>query len=280
MDMPHVLSAGRCGFLKKFHRFFTLLLCAALLLCGSACRSDEGAAYSILETVGEKHYGSVFRLGDKAAGQVDAAMRELAANGELSRICQQWLGRDLISLKGESGAVAALEEAPRARVLIVGVENDFDRLSSPDESGVYAGMSVDLANAIGQQLGWEIRIQPINAGDMATQLSSGNIDCALGFGIECINRQKFTTGLCYMKSDIVVAVPGDSDIRRPKQLKGLKIGAVKDASILAALENDSDAGKYAESVTPYLSPLRCLNALDNGWCAAIAMDQVMLGQYS
>ena len=257
-----------------------LLLCAALFFALGACGSDDGAAYTILETVGEKHYGSVFRLGDKAAGQVDAAMRELAASGELSRICQHWLGRDLISLAGESGAVAALEEAPQPRVLIVGVENDFERLSSPDADGNYMGMSVDIAKAIGGLLGWEIRIQPINAGDMATQLSSGNIDCALGFGVETVDTAKFTTGAAYMSSPIVVAAPGSGEISKLRHLKGLKIGAVKDDSILKALESSDDVNKYADSVTAYLSPQRCRTALDNGWCAAMAMDEIMLGQYS
>lgn len=263
-----------------FKKYLIFLFLAALLLSLGGCGGDDSAAYTILETVGEKYYGSVFRLGDKAAGQVDAAMHQLAADGELSRICQHWLGRDLIVLEGKADAVAALEEALQPRTLIVGVENDFERLSYPDESGAYVGMSVDIAKAIGSLLGWEIQIQPINAGDIATQLSSGNIDCALGFGIETVDTGKFTAGTCYMKSAIVIAAPNGGEVRSMKHLKGQKIGAVKDDSILTAVENSDDAMKYAESVTPYLSPLRCRTALENGWCAAMAMDEVMLGQYS
>lgn len=266
--------------LHFFKKYLAFLLVFALLFALSACEQDDGAAYLVLETVGEKHYGSVFRLGDKAAAQVNAALQDLAAAGELSRICQAWLSRDLITLESEGGNLAALEEAPAPRTLIVGVENDFDRLSYPDENGDYVGMSVDIAKAVGGLLGWEIQIQPINAGDMATQLSSGNIDCALGFGIETVDTGKFTAGACYMKSAIVIAAPSGGEVKKLKHLKGLKIGAVKDDSILAAVEASGDAMKYAESVTPYLSPLRCRTALENGWCAAIAMDEVMLGQYS
>ena len=34
--------------------------------------------------------------------------------------------------------------------------------------------------------------------------------------------------------------------------------------------------KYASGATVYLSPERCISALDNGWCAAVAIDELRL----
>lgn len=263
--------------MKPAKRIFALLLAAVLLLGLCACGKDE-SAYTVIETVGEKRYCTAFRLDDKLSVPVTAAMSVLAANGELSALSSQWLGEDIICLEGSSDAVSLLAEPVEPRTLIVGVENEYAPLAYSD-GGEYIGMSVDIANAIGSLLGWEIKIQPISASDVGTQLSSGNIDCALGFSIDNIDSAAYTVGECYMTSEIVVVVPSGSDAHSIKDLKDLKIGTVKDQSIISALEGNDKVVKYVDSVTVYLSPARCINALGHSWCAAVAMDRIMLVAY-
>lgn len=258
-------------------RGLALLLTAALALCLCACGEDP-SVYVIIDTVGEKNYGTIFRLDDRIAGPVSAAMSVLAASGELSIFSTQWLGQDMITLRGSADAITALEEPPQPRTMIVGVEENLMPLSYLRD-GEYAGMSVDIARAIGRLLGWEIRIQPVSSPDLAAQLSSGNIDCALGFGLESVSADSYTFGECYMKSDIVLMTRTDSDVHRIKDLKGEKIGTVKDAAIISALQANDKVVKYVESVTAYLSPTRCMNALNNRWCAAVAMDRIMIKAY-
>ena len=140
-------------------------------------------------------------------------------------------------------------------------------------------MSVDIAKAIGRLLGWEVKLQPISSQDIAAQLSSGNIDCALGFGLGSVSAEAYTLGECYMTSEIVLMTKTEYDMHRIKDLKGEKIGSVKDAAVITALENNDKVVKYVDSVTAYLSPTRCMNALNNGWCAAVAMDRIMIKAY-
>ena len=263
--------------MKTAKRSLALLLGAALALCLCACGEDP-SVYVIIDTVGEKNYGTIFRLNDRVAEPVSAAMSVLAASGELSIYSTQWLGQDVITLRGSADALTALEEPPQPRTLIVGVEEDMIPLSYLRD-GEYAGMSVDIAKAIGRLLGWEIRIQPVSSQDLAAQLSSGNIDCALGFGVESVRADAYTLGECYMTSEVVLMTRTDNDVHRIKDLKGEKIGSVKDAAIIAALQGNDKVVKYAESVTAYLSPTRCMNALNNGWCAAVAMDRIMIKAY-
>lgn len=261
----------------KSWRIFALLLALALGagLCG--CGEDP-AAYKIIGGVGEKEYGLIFRLDDRVAEPVNAAMSVLAASGELGILSAQWLGQDIICLKGSADAINALEEPPEPRELIVGVEEDLMPLAYQRE-GEYAGMSVDIAKAIGRLLGWQIRVLPISSHDVAAQLSSGNVDVALGFGLGSVNAGRYTLGECYMKSEIVIMTRTDYKVHRIKDLKGEKIGSVKDAAVITALENNDKIVKYVESVTAYLSPQRCMNALNNGWCAAVAMDRIMIKAY-
>lgn len=263
--------------MKKTVKILLPLLCAVLIFL-SACSGDSTEPYRIIETIGTARYTTVYRLEDRVAPQVEAAMSVLAADGTLSRLSQQWLGRDISCLEGDKDALAKLTSPIEPRTLIVGVDEEFCPLSY-SENGGYIGMSVDIAAAIGALTGWEIRIQPISPDDLAAQLGSGNIDCALGFDTGELDASKFTIGGCYMESELVLASPIDSDIKRIKDLKGLKIGAVKGAPTISALSGNEKIVKYADSATAYLSPTRCVNALEKGWCAAIAMDEIMLRAY-
>lgn len=263
--------------MKYIKRISALLLALALGAGLCACGEDP-ASYTIIGGVGEKEYGTIYRMDDRVAEAVNAAMSVLAASGELSILSVQWLGQDSICLKGSADAITALEEPPEPRELIVGVEQETMPLAYERE-GEYAGMSVDIARAIGRLLGWQVRIQPISSQDIAAQLSSGNIDVALGFGLGSVRADSYSLGECYMKSEIVIMTRTDYKVHRIKDLKGQKIGSVKDAAVISALENNDKVVKYVESVTAYLSPQRCINALNNGWCAAVAMDRIMIKAY-
>ena len=260
--------------MKRAKRALALLLCVSVLLCLPACGSDN-SRYRVLSTVGQRSYALVFRLGDRQAEPVTAAMDVLAGNGRLSQICRQWLHEDRITLRGDDGALEKLEEPPVPRVLIAGVEADTPPLGYPEGEG-YAGMSVDIARELTSLLGWELRIQPIAADEVDAQLASGNIDCAVGFDPLNANSEHCSVTRVYMESDLVVAVSRDSDCRSMRDLREKKIGSVRDNATLTTLRNDKNVGKYAMSVISYVTPERCVASLDSGSCAAVAMDVLVL----
>lgn len=267
--------------MKIAKRALALALCAAMLLCLAACGSDN-SRYRVLSTVGQRSYALLFRLGDRLAGPVTAAMDVLAGSGTLSQICRQWLHEDRITLRGNAGALEDLEELPEPRVLIAGVEADSPPLGYSEGDG-YVGMSVDIAREMAALLGWEVRIQPIAADEVDAQLASGNIDCAVGFDPVNANTEHCSAARVYMESDLVVAVFSDSDCRSVRDLRDLTIGAVQDKAVLAALKNDKNIGKYDKDneryvveVTSYVTPARCITALERGSCAAVAMDRLVL----
>lgn len=259
-------------------KLLPVLLVLALLLGLCACGGGGNQAYRIIETIGTKQYGTVCRAGDRTAQVIDAAMSVLAANGTLSSLSLSWLGQDLISLEGDINALNELQEELQPRKLIVGVEADLKPIAY-QEDGQCQGMSVEIAKAIGQLLGWEVSLQPIGDGDIGTQLSAGNIDCALGFGTESVSREKYAVGQCYMESQIAVAVYAGSAVDSLKDLKGQRIGTICDPSVQAALSASEKVTKYASGATVYLSTTRCMTALEKGWCGAVALDTLTLSQY-
>ena len=253
-----------------------LLLALLASLCG--CGQTEISAFRALEVLGEKQFCAICRGGDKLAPLIDAALKTLAANGRLSAICTRWLGRDRCCLEGDAGALAALEELPTERRLIIGVETDFDPIAF-EEDGTLRGMSVDLAEAIGEVIGWEVMLLPIGPEAVAAQLSSGNVDCALGFDGGIVSASKYSVSAPYLKSEIILAVRSDSEIRRVRDLDGSRVGVIHDPAVLSAVRSSEKLTKHASGATEYLSIGRCINALDNGWCAAVAMDSLMLSYY-
>ena len=264
--------------MRKKLRLLPLLLLFLLLPGLVGCGGDDSQPYRVIEKLGTVQYGTVFRAGDRAAEPVIAAVRVLAAGGKLSELSNGWLGSDIISLDGDAAALDDIRPTLEARTLIVGVEESFCPIAY-ESDGEYIGLAVDMAKAIGELLGWEIRIQPISGTQLSAQLASGNIDCALGFGVEGLSADAFTVGDCFMQSEVVLAVPRDSKIRSVRGLKGLKIGSVKSYAAIEVVAKDEKCARYAQSVTAYLSPVRCLNALELGWCAAVCMDSIMLRSY-
>ena len=260
--------------MTRAKRALALTLALAMLLCLSACGSDN-ARYRVLSTVGQRSYALLFRLDDRQAEPVAAAMDVLAGSGRLSQICRQWLHEDRITLRGDDEALDKLDEPPVPRVLIAGVEADTPPMGYP-EGGGYAGMSVDIARELAALLGWEVRIQPIAADEVDAQLASGNIDCAVGFDPLNANSEHCSAACVYMESDLVVAVSRDSDCRSMRDLRGKRIGSVRDNATLTALKTDKNVSKYAMSVISYVTPERSVNSLDNGSCAAVAMDALVL----
>ena len=255
----------------------TLSLLLIIVLCVSlcACGESENAAFRTLAALGTKQYAAICRGGDELGAAIDAALITLAQGGSISAISLRWLGKDRCTLSADAGTDTEATPATISRPLIIGVEQEFIPMAY-DDGGKLTGMSVELAEAIGNVLCCEIRLQPIAPDEVGAQLSSGNIDCALGFDPGSVKSDKYHISPSYMESDIVLAVRPDSDVKRMKHLQGCRIGIINDPIVASVVKSTENLTKYADGATQYLSAERCVSALDNGWCTAVAMDSIML----
>lgn len=256
-------------------KFISFLLAAILLLACCGCGQSSVGAFRALDTVGTKRYSVICRGDDKLAPAVNAAVNYLAAGGTLSALSTQWLGGDHITLSGSGELPGEAEFDAAERTLIVGVEAGFNPMAF-ERGGELVGLSVDIGKYIGAVLNCPVVFQPISSSDVGAQLTSGNIDCAVGFDPALVDSSKYDVGDVYLESDIVLAVPGGSEVKRIRDLKGQRIGITEDSVVEKALKSDEKITKYASGATVYLSADRCFDALENGWCAAVAMDQLRL----
>ena len=260
-------------------RILAFLLLAALCFGLCACGSEELGSYSVLEEIGTKQYAAIYRSGDAVSDVVEAVLSNLTASGTLGRISATWMGNNSIIRSGNSDALSEIE-LPDSRTLNIGVDTDAPPFAYTNSAGNLSGFSVDAANAIGSLLGWNIKIIPVKSSEIETQLSSGNIDCALGFDPKCVNAANYFVGEVFMESTIVIAVPENSDVKNIRRIRGDRIGTISDPALESAISQHSKIGKHSDGATVYLTPPRCISAMENGWCAAIVMDILMLKAYS
>ena len=61
--------------------------------------------------------------------------------------------------------------------IVAGLDDTFAPMGYRDDNGQIIGFDVDMARAIGKEIGVEIEFKPIDWGSKETELSSGRIDC-------------------------------------------------------------------------------------------------------
>ena len=260
-------------------RILAFILAAVLCLGISGCGEEQMGSYTVLEEIGTKQYASIYRSGDVVGPVVEAAMSSLAATGTLSRIAATWLGSSTILTEGNVNALSEVD-IPESRSLNIGVDTDAPPFAYIGSSGNLTGFTVDVAKAIGSLLGWNVKIIPVKSAEIATQLSSGNIDCALGFDPGCVDAEKYSLGCVFLESTIVLAVPEGSEVKSIRRIRGERIGTISDPALESAIANHDKISKHSDGATVYLTPPRCIAAMEKGWCVAIVMDILMLEAYS
>jgi len=123
---------------------------------------------------------------------------------------------------------------------VVGFDAEFPPYGYVDDNGAYVGFDLDLAQAVCDNLGWELVRQPIawDAKDM--ELSSGSIDCIWnGFTING-REDAYTWSVPYIDNSQVFVVLKDSGINAKADLAGKNVGVQKDSSALAALTDEEN----------------------------------------
>jgi len=255
--------------MRRAVSFFTAFLLLALLLTG--CDENTGQ-YRIIDTLSTEEFALGFRTGDKVREPVEAILAAMQADGTVTALSIRWFGRDVSLIKGDPNAIFELEITPR--IFIIGVDGGAPPMSYRDDYGVMRGFNVELAEEICRRLGWELQVIPINPANVDVELSSGNIDCALGSMSFVVSNERTEIGISYMENRKVLVTRGDSVYRRKSDLRGQDIGMTFDPASIRALTSDESLYASIRSYIQYTSSEQCYEALRNGDCAAILVDSV------
>lgn len=255
-------------------RLLCILLCGCFL--GLLCACGGSSGYRIIDTYsGEGSYVIAFREGDRLAEQVTAAMKELADSGALKSASLKWFGENLVSLRGEEGALAGMRSGLEWRTVTVGVDVTNMPMSYETDEG-FLGFDVDLANYICSYLGWSMIIYPIDPADVDVELQSGNIDMAMGIP-QSDEHAGFDYSPAYLTSRYVLVARVTGSVRDRSALRGKTLGvAVTD---LEVLQQDQKFVESLGAVTYQTNTDGLFQALLNREVDGILVSSVVAAYY-
>ena len=250
-----------------------------LLLGISGCgQEQQSSKYTVVETFYQEEFSVAFRQGDKICDVVTAALQVLAAEGKVSEISHQWFREDITTLEGDAQALANLGYEAEQRIFIMGLDPYSPPMSFIGDDGEYAGFDVELASAVCEKLGWEIKYQSINPEDADIELSSGNVDAAWG-GMSFSIEKAFSLSPVYMTNEKVLVSKSDSGIKKIKDVEGKRLGVKSENELEQIKAYDESMSEMPGSVKVYLGTDRLIFALDEDLCDLIITDSLAVEYY-
>lgn len=265
--------------MNKTRKVLALLLCAVLcffLLAG--CGSGHTIRFKMIAELNQEEFCVAFRKDDPLCKIITAALQELAADGQISRLSAQYLGTDYCCLDGVPGAISLLETQPEpGRKLRIGVQDGIAPISSSRDDGSFGGLIPDLAQLVAERLGWSFEYMVINSDNVAAELGSGNIDCAWMAASFSGHSSNVHLSPGWLRNTHELVVRSDSRYTRKNSLKGKVIG-ITEATAYAALKESGLAAKIG-SVWYYDDLSACFAALASGDCDAVVIDGIVSGYY-
>jgi polar amino acid transport system substrate-binding protein len=166
--------------------------------------------------------------------------------------------------------------------IVVGLDDTFAPMGFRDENGDLVGFDIDLANAVGEELGMEVEFKPIDWNAKETELEAGTIDCVWnGMSITPERKENMALSDKYLNNKIVLMALADSDtdVTDASQLADMKIGTQVDSSALEMLKSNEAYDSFKDNISEYDTYDTAIMDLKAGRVDVIAVDQV-LGEYT
>lgn len=188
-----------------------------------------------------------------------------------------------ILMTGCSGSDSAESETTTGSnddaTFVVGLDDSFPPMGFRDENNEIVGFDVDLAKEVGERMGMEVVLQPIDWESKELELDSGNID-VIWNGLTITDERKEAMDFTkpYLENDQVIVVKNDSAIAAKADLVGKNIGVQKGSSAYDAFTSDEISSQVAE-LTEYPENVSALADLSIGRIDAVIVDSIVARYY-
>ena len=174
----------------------------------------------------------------------------------------------------ESAATAGELTTVEEGMLIMSTNAAFPPYEMTNDAGEFEGIDVEIAQAIADKLGLELRIDDMDFDSALLAAQNGKSDMVMA-GVSVTEDRlvnlDFTDS--YATGIQVVIVPEDSDITSVDDLTGKMIGVQRGTtSDLYCSDTVENGGFGAENVTPYDNGLTAVQALMNGQVDCVVID--------
>ena len=145
-----------------------------------------------------------------------------------------------------SGDKTGGDSADGKETLTVGFDQSYPPYGFVGDDGKYTGFDLDLAQAVCDKNGWELKLSAIDWDAKDALLAQGNINCIWnGFTMEG-REDGYTFSDPYMLNEQVVVVKAGSDISDFAGLSGKTVMTQVDSAALDVLEGDQAGGRHLQ----------------------------------
>ena len=185
------------------------------------------------------------------------------------------LSMSLLIACGDKKEAAAPAKAEK--VLRVGTNPTFAPFEFRAKgSNDLTGFDIDLAKALGKQMGYKVELVNLGFDGLIPALSTGNIDLAVS-GMSITEERKNAVDFCdpYYTSGLIVLVrPDETNIKGINDLVGKRIGAQigTTGATKASSVKGADVKQYNNANEPFIE-------LDNKGVDAVINDQPVVAYY-
>ena len=159
--------------------------------------------------------------------------------------------------------------APTGESLVMGTNAAFPPYEFVAEDGSYAGIDVEIANAVAEKLGKTVEVKDMEFDSLIPAVAGGSIDFVMA-GLTVTDERKETVDFSdtYATGVQVIIVKEDSEIASVDDLEGKKIGV--QAGTTGDIYVTGDYGQ--ENVSQFNNGSLAVQALVNGQVDCVVID--------
>ena len=167
--------------------------------------------------------------------------------------------------------------------ITIGFDNTFVPMGFEEKNGQYAGFDIDLAQAVSEKLGIQIKFQPIDWDMKETELQNGTIDAIWnGYSATDERREKVAFTIPYMENQQVLVSKKSQNIQSIKDMNNKVLGAQAGSSGYLDFEAQSNLLKNQvkdQKANQYQSFNEALIDLKNDRIDVLLIDRVYANYY-
>ena len=186
------------------------------------------------------------------------------------------------STTSESKEDTSLTDVQSAGHFTLGLDADFAPMGFTDDNGEIVGFDIDLAKAVGEKMGVNVEVKPIDWDSKDMELSSGKIDVIWnGFSITDERRQEVLFSNPYLSTKQSIVVKKGSDITKKADLAGKKIALQDGSTSEDALKADTATYESVgdDNISRFKENSQVLMEVDSGRADAAVIDEVFVRYY-
>ena len=144
-----------------------------------------------------------------------------------------------------------------------------------DEAGELVGFDIDLANAVGEELGVAVEFKPIVWDAKEMELDGKKIDVIWNGMSKTPERvEKMNLSKPYFNNSIVIMTMADKPIDKKEDLAGKNIGTQAASAALEMIQADAIYGDIADGLAEYDTYDEAVMDLEAGRLDAVIIDKV------